>query len=505
LAAELVVGHLGIARLVVGARTDAVAESFASMPDDLLGAEPAVVLAAMALARRDLEVCTKHLARADETVDEGPAQRTVAIHLAIAVVQVLLSRCRADLDGATAAAAAADTLMADLEAEGVVPPAELRALVHWGRGGAELRAGHVAAAEASFATAARISDVAGCERLRLDCLGQLALIQAMCGRLRRAAAVVKMAVAAAEGCGLATAELPAAVHVALAWISTEECNVPAALAHAEQATAVTTIPDDPVVSAALALVRARLFRMRGELAAAGDALRAAHAGTSAPEWLSQTLVVAEASLAITAGRRHDAVRGGIDGTRTELPASATVLAWTTLERHDNALSIEHATEDLHNEGLPLDRRVDAWLLTAAGRLAQGRPQLAWAAVDQALRLAESEQLRRPILEAPPAVRRFMRQNAQLAEKHRWLSVGGTAAAKAHRPTTPAAPVLLQPLTEREQEVLRLLAALLSTEEIAKNMFISMNTVKTHVRGILRKLSAARRNEAVRRARDFGLI
>ena len=55
------------------------------------------------------------------------------------------------------------------------------------------------------------------------------------------------------------------------------------------------------------------------------------------------------------------------------------------------------------------------------------------------------------------------------------------------------------------EVLRHLAALCSTEEIARTMFVSVNTVKTHVRGILRKLGASRRNEAIRRARKLGWI
>jgi LuxR family maltose regulon positive regulatory protein len=218
-----------------------------------------------------------------------------------------------------------------------------------------------------------------------------------------------------------------------------------------------------------------------------------------PVWLSQTLVAAETSLAITAGRRDDAPG---TGAHPDPPANATILAWATLEGHDDAHSIEHATEDLQDEGLPLDRRVDAWLLTAAGRLAQGRPQLARTAVEQGLRLAEPEQLWRPILEAPPAVRRFIRHDAQLADKHQWLSASRPAAARRHGPT---APILLQQLTEREREVLRLLAALLSTEEIAKDMFISMNTVRTHIRAVLRKLSATRRNEAVRRAQEFGLI
>ena len=71
-------------------------------------------------------------------------------------------------------------------------------------------------------------------------------------------------------------------------------------------------------------------------------------------------------------------------------------------------------------------------------------------------------------------------------------------------TKPASPIV-DLLTDKEMEVLRHLAALLSTEEVARTMFVSVNTVKTHVRGILRKLAASRRNEAIRRARELGLI
>ena len=67
------------------------------------------------------------------------------------------------------------------------------------------------------------------------------------------------------------------------------------------------------------------------------------------------------------------------------------------------------------------------------------------------------------------------------------------------------PIVIEPLTEKEHEVLRHLADALSTEEVAQTMYISVNTVRTHVRGILRKLAASRRNEAIRRARQLHLI
>ena len=67
------------------------------------------------------------------------------------------------------------------------------------------------------------------------------------------------------------------------------------------------------------------------------------------------------------------------------------------------------------------------------------------------------------------------------------------------------PLVVERLSEREREVLTLLSGMLSTAEIASEMYLSVNTVKTHLRSIYRKLSAAHRGEAVRRARQLHLI
>ncbi|WUK77208.1 helix-turn-helix transcriptional regulator [Kribbella sp. NBC_00359] len=66
-------------------------------------------------------------------------------------------------------------------------------------------------------------------------------------------------------------------------------------------------------------------------------------------------------------------------------------------------------------------------------------------------------------------------------------------------------MIVEDLSERELDVLRLLAQLRTTSEIAAELFISANTVKSHVRNILRKLSVSSRNEAVRRAWDLDLV
>jgi LuxR family maltose regulon positive regulatory protein len=65
--------------------------------------------------------------------------------------------------------------------------------------------------------------------------------------------------------------------------------------------------------------------------------------------------------------------------------------------------------------------------------------------------------------------------------------------------------VVDPLSDREREVLRHVSGMLSTAEVASQMYISVNTVKTHLRNVYRKLAASHRGEAVRRARQLGLI
>jgi LuxR family maltose regulon positive regulatory protein len=65
--------------------------------------------------------------------------------------------------------------------------------------------------------------------------------------------------------------------------------------------------------------------------------------------------------------------------------------------------------------------------------------------------------------------------------------------------------LVEPLTPRELEVLAAMSEWLTTEEIAEKLFVSVNTVRTHVRNILTKLGVSRRNAAIREAYRLGLL
>ena len=159
-------------------------------------------------------------------------------------------------------------------------------------------------------------------------------------------------------------------------------------------------------------------------------------------------------------------------------------------------------------GAPERVRLQAWLVDARlgydhGDRARGRGSLACA-----LRLAEPEQLRLPFVIERGWIGPVLRRDPELAHAHRCLLA--PAPRDDQLPAPHGAPdqasiLAAEPLTEREREVLRHLSGLLSTAEVASEMHISVNTVKTHVTHIYRKLATTRRGEAVRRARQLELI
>jgi LuxR family maltose regulon positive regulatory protein len=70
---------------------------------------------------------------------------------------------------------------------------------------------------------------------------------------------------------------------------------------------------------------------------------------------------------------------------------------------------------------------------------------------------------------------------------------------------PPPPTLIEPLTERERAVLRLLAQELSGPEIAVALVVGPSTIKTHLKSIYGKLGAHSRDQALARAREVGLL
>jgi LuxR family maltose regulon positive regulatory protein len=153
---------------------------------------------------------------------------------------------------------------------------------------------------------------------------------------------------------------------------------------------------------------------------------------------------------------------------------------------------------------PYPLMVDANLVLARAGDETGNPNLAAQSLSRALRLSEQERLRRPFLEEGPWLRRSIAHLIHESSRYTWLrrTVLGRHLAE---PEAGVPVPLTQALTQREHDVLNKLADTLSAEEIADDMFLSINTIKTHQRGIYSKLAVTRRRDAVRRARELGIL
>ena len=131
-------------------------------------------------------------------------------------------------------------------------------------------------------------------------------------------------------------------------------------------------------------------------------------------------------------------------------------------------------------------------------------------LDQALELAHDENIRAPFLAEAEAVRPLLlRMEADQGFlrhdfRENLLTSMGVPPSKPARPAHGAS-IDRGSLSRQERAVLRQLAGNLSYRQIAASLDISVNTLKTHVRNIHRKLAAENRAEAIASARELGLL
>ena len=154
----------------------------------------------------------------------------------------------------------------------------------------------------------------------------------------------------------------------------------------------------------------------------------------------------------------------------------------------------------------------AWLLEAIARDALGDPAAARDAMRRAIGTAEPDRALTAFLLHPPAQELFDRytpdrpeQVALVAEIRSLLPAEPNPGAHGGSPRPADSSRLVDPLSKSEIRVLRYLATNLSTPEIARELSLSVHTVRTHVRHLFVKLGAHDRTKAVARARTLGLL
>ncbi|WP_290063124.1 LuxR C-terminal-related transcriptional regulator, partial [Amycolatopsis solani] len=171
-----------------------------------------------------------------------------------------------------------------------------------------------------------------------------------------------------------------------------------------------------------------------------------------------------------------------------------------LGRHHAASTVLRSLAD---DGTPMTLAwvtIEAALVGVQAALAAGARDRAARLLDEALRTAEPTGVRFPFVFAPRELVGFL--TSRLGGLGTGERFAGEILALRRRLHTPPMPA---PLTERERSVLRLLPTQRSIDEIAQDLTVSPNTVKTHVRGIYAKLDVRSRREAVAIAQARGLL
>jgi LuxR family maltose regulon positive regulatory protein len=154
--------------------------------------------------------------------------------------------------------------------------------------------------------------------------------------------------------------------------------------------------------------------------------------------------------------------------------------------------------------------IDALLVRALGRGEEGDRDAALADLGRALRAGVPAGYCRLFLDEGPAMADLLRAAAGRpdqpgSEEAAALLRTAERHPKAPAGTRPPTPTGREPLSEREIEVLRLLATDLTGPEIAGRLFMSVNTFRTHTRHIFTKLDVNTRRSAVSRARQLNLL
>ncbi len=500
-ATTLVASH-AVVRLLAGT-ADAIVRATAEI--DAVSAEEPVLRAALAVCRGDGESAVAALARIRSTDGvSGP----VAHRLGIACTRLAQARLRGDVAAGTTYEGQARLLMNQLPVAVLAELPELPVLLDAHLGSLQLLAGRLHEAAHTLARGAAASGVPDQCAARADCEGQLALLEAFRGNLRRAVLHADRVLELAGEAGRAGVTH---AHLAHAWVHLEGDELEQAHERLELA-GVVPGGGEPWLEASSLLARARLLTAEGEPEASLRLLAEATGATWSAgnaEWFQDLLAVDSAEFLIAAGEPQRAL-----ALVTPLPPRATsgssvlaaVARWDIGDMRGARAVLGTVVPAL--VGAPVGLQIRSWLLEA--RLAQdhGDGERARLLVDRALRVGSAEGLRRPFAHDLTWLGGYLARDVGLMRAHRGF-VSSFLPVRSRQPLVRAAAAsadtgVVGTLTEREGEVLELLAQMYSTEEIASALFVSPNTVKTHLKGIFGKLCVSRRVDAVRRGRDLGL-
>jgi ATP/maltotriose-dependent transcriptional regulator MalT len=351
--------------------------------------------------------------------------------------------------------------------------------------------------------AGHLSDVVGCAIALAD-------IRIAQGRLHDALRTYEQALQLATRAGEPVLRGAADMHVGIAEILRERDDLPGARQHLLRSKKLGDHLGLPQNRFRWCLAMARIRQAEGDLTGALDLLQEAerlYTGDFFPN--VRPIAAFKARVWSAQGNLRDAL--GWAGERSL--AADDDLSYLREFEHITFARVLLASGSIEQAVVLLDRLLEAaeegdrtgsvieiLILQAVALQSLRNTRAALEASERALALAEPEGYVRMFVDEGPLLELLLRKLPETRYVRRLLSAPGTAEKTAY-----ATPRLVEPLSERELEVLRLLGTDLDGPDIASELTVSLNTMRTHTKSIYAKLGVNNRRAAVRRAEELELL
>jgi LuxR family maltose regulon positive regulatory protein len=376
------------------------------------------------------------------------------------------------------------------------------------------RVGKLQMAEKAFAEAAEHGRKSGSAYAFVASKDWEATMQALQGRLNQASVTYHTAISYLSEQGVEGLPLTGHAYVGLAEILLEKNNLDVALSNVEEGIQRGGQVNDLDALREGHLIRARILAALGEVdkyqVAIEDGIEVARQipGLSCLQEAQAWKAILQISHgAISNAANWAAVRG------LEVPVNLDVVE-ATQEIERKAFSRLLLAQRKYNEAEVVLESLLKWseeneLMRSKVEIlahlslalhAAGKRENAVQKLSQALILAEPEGFVRTFIESGPTMAALLRSAAAVGHSPEYVKQLLKAYGEDVFPETP-----IEPLTERELDVLRLMATGSTNAEIATELVVAQSTVKTHINRIYSKLGVTQRTKAVAKAREMGLI
>jgi LuxR family maltose regulon positive regulatory protein len=382
------------------------------------------------------------------------------------------------------------------------PDPRLQPLALLALGAEDLHRGRWRAAERHLREALRRAQLSGLDHIAASAGSHLAAWLARFGRLAEAVRASDEAGELADRLGLTGSADLCWSHLAMAETALQRQHPGAAWSRATLA--LEGARGDRLAECASIIAQARIRTSAGHLAEAHDLLdlaRLASVEGELPAAWSRALALAAAELRLASGD-PGGTRELLTVPEDPYPDQTAVVEGRVFLAQGRPAAAAGAVAPLLGAADPavsLTCRVSAGLIAALAGVQLGRRDQAERGLRVALTISGQQGHRRDFVAGGAQVR------ALIASVAPSMQACPEVAAALIEPTVEVPRSGVEPLTVRELTVLRYLQGTLSHAEIAEQLHISANTVKTHVKNLYRKLPAASRRQAVHRARELHLL